>query len=78
MILSHRTVGYHCRSHHALASRRVRRYDPRFNLTIIGSSVLMIAVTALISGDHRGASMGFILRGAIVVGNEWWYWRKRQ
>lgn len=56
----------------------MRRPDPRFNVTIIGISVLMVAVFALINGNHQGASMGFILGGAMVVGNEWWYWRKRQ
>ena len=53
-------------------------FHDRFTLTIFGIVFLLVGVFALINGDRQQASMQFIIGGAVVVGNEWWEWRKRQ
>jgi hypothetical protein len=33
---------------------------------------------SLTSGNRQQATIGFILGGMLIVGNDWWQWRKRQ
>lgn len=56
---------------------RNRSNTARFYLTTLGVICLLGGVVSLSSGDRSQATIGFILGVALIVGNEWWQWRKR-
>jgi hypothetical protein len=43
----------------------------------VGVSVLIAALIPPTNGQRQEATFGIVLGAAMVVGNEWWAWRKR-
>jgi hypothetical protein len=56
----------------------MRRSNARMNFRAIGVTVLAGAVVQLTRGQRQSAFMGFILAAAILVWNEWYWWRRNQ
>jgi hypothetical protein len=57
--------------------RRPKGFAIRWYITLSGIIVLVAASLELSDGQRHGALVGYILGFAMIVGNEWWEWKKR-
>lgn len=49
----------------------------RFTVTTFGLVCVFGGIASLVDGNDRLAEAGFILGGAMIALNEWWFWRSR-
>jgi hypothetical protein len=52
-------------------------FTRRWLITVFGITVLLGALLSYTNGQRSDAAVGVVLGGAMVIGNEWWEWRKR-